>query len=395
MYLTARRIKNGIQSVLFAAVNRAVGLTVPLKRDRVLFASDVREEIGDSMAFVHDAMPAGLTARYAFRADRRLNRGLAGWLSMAYHMSTCRYILLEDYYRPVSFMKVRKGQEICQLWHAAGAYKRFGYSRLQGGEDIKVHKGYRKYAKAITSAEAIRENYAEAFGISLDKVRATGVPRTDVFFDQAYIAKTREDLYAHYPVLRDRKVILFAPTYRGLRAEDAAYDFTKLDPDMLYEALGEEYVFVFKWHPATYNNLKFEEKQAYALEKYGDFFLDLSQARDINDLLLVTDVLITDYSSVIFDYYLTGGAVVYYAFDLEEYQGGRGLYYPFEEYQYGPVVQDQESLIEAIRSADLCPEKRAAFGKKFMEACDGNATKKTCDWLFEAYLKEITGEERA
>ncbi len=382
----ARRIKEGVQAVAFAAVNRAISLCAPLKEDHVLFASDVRAEIGDSMEFVRDAMPAGLKAEYAFRADRRLSRGLRGWFSMAKSMSTCKYILLEDYYRPVSFMRVRPGQQICQLWHAAGAYKKFGYSRAGNAEHIKVHKGYRKYAKAITSAEAIRANYAEAFGISMDKVKATGVPRTDIFFDQDYIEKTRAELYEAYPVLRDKKVILFAPTYRGLRADDAEYDFSKLDPDKLYSTLGEDYVFVFKWHPATYNNLRFEDRQAYALEKYGDFFLDLSQERDINDLLLITDVLITDYSSVIFDYYLVGRPVVYYTYDLEEYEAGRGIYYPFERYLYGPVVRDQDSLMQAIKKADLCEDKRALFGETFMSACDGHATERTCAWLFEDFI---------
>ncbi len=395
MSLFVRRVKNGVQSVAFAALNRVFALCVPLKRDHVLFASDVREENGDSMAFVEKAMPKGLVSRYAFRGDRRINRGIRKWVTMTYDMSTCRYILLEDYYRPVSFMRVREGQEICQLWHAAGAYKKFGYSRLGNGEHIKVHKGYKKYAKAITSADAIRTNYAEAFGISMDKVKATGVPRTDIFFDEAYIAETKESIYKEYPVLREKKVILFAPTYRGLRAEDAAYDFSKLDPDLLYESLGEDYVFVFKWHPATYNNLKFEERQAYALDKYGDFFLDLSQERDINDLLLVADIMITDYSSVIFDYYLTGKPVVYYTYDLDAYEAGRGIYYPFEEYLYGPCVDNQADLIAAIRKADLCEDKRAAFGKKFMEACDGHATEKTCAWLFDGFIEETAGNTPA
>lgn len=305
---------------------------------------------------------------------------------MVYEMSTCKYILLEDYFRYTSYMRVRKGQELCQLWHGSGAYKKFGYSRAQGNEGIRIHKGYRKYAKAITSAEAIRKNYAEAFAIDLSKIQATGIPRTDIFFDEGYVARKREELYRAYPILRDRKVVLFAPTYRGLRAEDAAYDFGKLEPEQLFQELGQDYVFVFKWHPATYNNLHREEREVYAVEKYQDFFLDLSQERDINDLLLVTDVLITDYSSVIFDYSLCHRPVVYYAYDLEQYRDGRGFYYPFEEYLYGPVAQDQAALIQAIRREDMCEDRRTAFHDKFMEACDGRATEKTCAWLFENHI---------
>ncbi len=379
-------MKKAFRAGMFAVCNRAIGLVCPLKENRALFVSDVRESLGGNLQFVHDARPAGIEARYDFLADRRLPRGIRRSLRLFYDLTTCKYILLEDYFTYISYMRVRPGQQICQLWHAPGAYKKFGYSRANGAEGIKVHRGYRKYAKAVTSAEAIRGDYAEAFGLPLEKVQATGVPRTDIFFDEDHIRAAKEALYKKYPVLRDRKVILFAPTYRGLRAEDAAYDFSRLDPEKLYNGLGDDYVFVFKWHPATYTNLRLEDRQAYALGKFGEFFLDLSEEREINDLLLAADVLVTDYSSVIFDYYLTGKPVVFYTFDKEIYAGGRGIYYPFEEYLYGPAVEDEESLVAAIRAADLCEDRRAAFGRKFMDACDGRATEKTCAWIFEDRL---------
>lgn len=376
-----------VYACVFAAANRAMGL-LPLHEDRVLFASDVRSEMGGNFAFVEEHMPKRLQARYDLKGDRRDRRGLKKIFEMIYNMSTCKYIILEDYFTYTSYMHVRKGQQICQLWHAAGAYKKFGWSRAGNNEGIRIHKGYKKYAKAIVSADPIRKDYAEAFSISMDKVQATGVPRTDIFFDEKYIAETKESIYEEYPMLREKKVILFAPTYRGLRAEDAAYNFDMLDPDRLYEALGDDYVFVLKWHPATYNNLKREEKSVYHLEKYNNFFLDLSQERDINDLLLVADVMITDYSSVIFDYFLCHKPIIYYTFDLEEYEGGRGIYYDFEEYVYGPVARDLDTLIADIKEAKVDEDSRRAFNEKFMAACDGHATERTCAWLFDDVLPE-------
>ena len=111
-------------------------------------------------------------------------------------------------------------------------------------------------------------------------------------------------------------------------------------------------------------------------------FLDLSAERDINALLLVTDILITDYSSVIFDYYFTGKPVVFYDFDRDIYGDGRGLYYPYEDYLYGPTVETQEDLIEAIRKEDTMPEKRETFDRMFLGACDGRSTEKVCRWVF-------------
>ena len=381
-----QRAKNLLTKYYFQFYSRKYARTHEVEKNTVLFLSDVRGEIGGNMKFVADWLPDTYEIRSDFKADRRDPRGKERFLEMIRNMTTCEYILLEDYFRYISFMDVRPGQQICQLWHGAGAYKKFGFSREGNSEHIKIHPGYRKYAKAITSADAIRPCYAEAFDISLDKVQATGIPRTDIFFDEEYIQKTREELYEEYPYLKGKKVILFAPTYRGIRANDAAYDFEQIQPDLFYEQLGDEYIFLFKWHPATYNNLKREEISAYDLEKYDGFFRDFSQERDINDLLLITDVLITDYSSVIFDYLLVDKPIVYYAYDLEDYQGGRGLYFPFEEYVYGIVARKQDELINAIKAEDMCEEKRSAFRKKFMEACDGHSTGKTCKLIFEDRL---------
>ena len=375
-------IINGSSAVLFILISAIIRLFAKVQKKKVLFISDVRAELGDSLKDVWDYLPDQYHKVTYLKADRRHFSTPGVYLRFVYDFTTAETILLEDYFRYTSYYTVREGQQICQLWHAAGAYKKFGYSRAGDGEGIRIHKGYRKYAKAITSADAIRPCYAEAFGISLDKVKATGVPRTDIFFDKAYVERRKEELYQKYPILKERKVVLFAPTYRGLRAEDAGYDFSQIELGKFRDELGDDYVFCFKWHPAVYNNILRNNKEAYQLEQYGDFYLDLSGYRDINDLLLIADVMITDYSSVIFDYLLVDKPVIFYAYDLDQYDGGRGMYFPFEEYCYGPVVTDQDQLISAIRAADLCPEKREAFREKFMSACDGHATEKTCRWIF-------------
>ena len=305
------------------------------------------------------------------------------------YLATSRYILLEDLVHATAHMKVRKGQELIQLWHGPGAFKKFGHSRES--TDLKrIHKGYKKYAKAIVSAEAIRPCYAEAFSISIDKVKATGFPRTDEFFDTSLQKEKKEQLYQKYPFLKEKKVILFAPTYRGTQIKDAHYDLDKLDLEKIYQNLHENYVFLFKWHPLLYMNNQLKNIQDYNIQEHPDFYYDLSDERDINDLLLVADILITDYSSVIFDYVLLNKPVIYFTYDYDEYVNqGRGLYFPFEEYVYGTVATNDDELLQAIQEEKMEPEKRKVFIEKFMSACDGNSTKKTCEWIFgEDVLKK-------
>ena len=106
--------------------------------------------------------------------------------------------------------------------------------------------------------------------------------------------------------------------------------------------------------------------------------------RDVNDLLIVTDILITDYSSVIFDYLLLNKPIIYYAYDLELYKQERGLYYDFEDYIYGLVAYNMDELIKAIKKPDMMNSKRNEFNEKFMKACDGKSTERVYDYIFKS-----------
>ncbi len=370
--------------VYFSVLYEVFRMMTKVDEDKVLFVSDVRGSLEGNLACVRDYLDDERYKKTTYlKSDRQDRVSISTFNKMIYDLATAKYILLEDYFRYISYIRPKEGQEICQLWHACGAYKKFGYSRAKGTEGIKIHKGYKKYTKAITSAESIRDKYAEAFGISLDKVKATGIPRTDIFFDEGMSEKLRECFCQRYPIAKDKKIILFAPTYRGTSADDATYDFSKLDLEKIYRALKGDYVFLIKWHPALYNKLKKNDTFAGHIAPYPDFYIDMSSEREINELLMAADILITDYSSVIFEYALLDRPIIYFTYDLEEYENGRGLYYAFEEYIYGDVVYDDDGLITAIREENMAEEKRKRFIERFMSACDGRATERTCKWIFD------------
>ena len=345
-----RYVKSFILRVYFIIIHEILRKVTSVEKNKVFFISDVRENIEGNFEYIWKYLDEYKYNKVVYlKGDRRNNGGILSFNRMIYDFTTSEVILLEDYFRYTSFVRLKKEQELCQLWHACGAYKKFGYSRLNGNENIKIHQGYKKYTKVITSAEAIRENYAEAFGISIEKTKATGVPRTDIFFDEQCKAEKCAKFYEEYPELKNKKIILFAPTYRGKRAEDASYEFGEIEFESLYQQLKEEYVIIFKWHPALYNNLKRKHILVYDESKYKDFFYDMSEKREVNDLLFVADILVTDYSSVIFDYALLNKPIIYFMYDIEQYEGGRGLYYELEEYLYGPIVKTTNDLIMAIK----------------------------------------------
>ena len=296
-------------------------------------------------------------------------------LQFIYYISTSKYILLDDYYPQIYKYDIKKDIEVIQLWHACGAFKTFGFSRMGkiGGPSSKS-RNHKNYTKAIVSSECIKKNYAEAFGISEDKVIATGVPRTDIFFDEKYKKNKIKEIYEKYPILENKKVILFAPTFRGSGQKSAHYDFSKLDVGKLRRELGNEYIMIMKLHP-------FIKQGVMITEENSDFILDLSSEREINDLLFVSDIMITDYSSVCFEYSLLSRPMIFFTYDLKEYIENRDFYYPFESFVPGPIVKNTDEIINVIKNNEFDFNKIEVFKNKFFSHLDGNSTKRVVDQL--------------
>lgn len=385
-----RKVFTGIKILSFSFLMRVLSMLLKLRNDRVLFFSDVRNVLDGNLKFIYDKLDDEKCEKVlCLKTDRKEKRKFKKKIKLLKNIVTSRYIILDDYSRFISLMRVRKGQEVCQLWHGAGAFKKFGYSR-QDKNKVKKMNAHRNYTKACVTSDDIRWCYAEGFGMDIEKVKATGMARTDVFFDKEYINKKREELYKEFPYLKDKKIILFAPTYRGKSLKKSYYDYEQLDVEKIYNEFKDKgYVFIFKWHPGLYYQMNKKEIKPYNLEEYPDFYYDFSESRDVNDLLLITDILITDYSSVIFDYSLLNKTLIYFVYDYEEYNQERGLYFDFNDYVYGQITKNTEELIKAINKNDVMTEKRQGFIKQFMEACDGQATKKTCEWIFEDNLNFI------
>lgn len=363
---------------------------LPLQQKKVLFASDSREELSGNFKFVFDEMVRrGLDLDYHFM----LKKGIAAEKSykeivkLAYHLATAKFILLDDFYPMVYPLKIRKNAELVQLWHAVGAFKTFGFSRLgrPGGPSPKS-KNHRNYTKAIVSSHNIAKHYAEGFGIDIEKVIPTGIPRTDVFFDGHYLKQVKASLYREYPFLKGKKVIMFAPTFRGNGQQSAHFPIEVLHLDKLYHELKEEYVFLFKIHPFVKNDFSIPYE-------YSDFFYDFSSYREINDLLFITDILITDYSSVCFEFALLNRPMLFFAFDVEEYVRKRDFYYDYKTFIPGPLIRNTDEMIETIKTEQFDLHKIKPFVQYFFDDTDGKSSARVVDQII---LRENgTDEEKA
>ena len=351
-----------------------------IKDNRIVFLSNRRTDLSGNFEFVYRLLKNDKNLDIRFVLDDRDVRHMSfkNMLAIGYYLANAKVILVDDYMELLFKLPRRKGNTLIQLWHACGAFKTFGCSRMgkKGGQNLKS-PNHRNYDYATVSSDEIRKFYAEGFGLPIEKVVATGVPRTDIFFDKAYKEKVTKEFYEKYPKLKDKKILLFAPTFRGNGKNSGYYPTELFDVNALYEALGEEYAIIVKHHPFVHNRNTIDPK-------YQDYIIDLSTNSELNDLLFITDLLVTDYSSVVFEASLLEIPMLFYGFDLEQYIATRGFYYEFETFVPGKIVYHFDELIEAVKKGDFESEKIAPFRDRFFDGKGGKSSQRTVDLIYKS-----------
>lgn len=348
--------------------------------NKVCMVSDSRVELSGNLEFLDkEFKKQGQKVEYFFKRSLEEKKSLWEKIRLCKMMATSKSVIVDDFYPIVYALKFREKSKLIQTWHAMGAFKRVGFSRLgKVGGPSPYSLTHRNYDMAITSSDSIRSDYADAFGIDVDKVCGVGVPRTDIFFDSDYAEAVKKRLYETYPELKNKKVILFAPTFRGNGQKSAKYNFDWLDYDRIAKEFGEDYIFINKLHPFIKNNVELPQHP---------MFLDLTAEREINDLLFITDILITDYSSVIFEASLLNINTVFYVPDYEDYTKGRDFYYDFDKYTFGTVAYDMQALVEALHNPENDLKKLEEFKRYFCQACDGKATQRMVNYILNNEVK--------
>lgn len=348
-----------------------------IKRKKAVFVEVRFDEITDSFRLVYDRMKAdGFDVHEQFIEN--IKTGKWGYIKRCLRMlediSDAHYVFLNDACNVTSCIPLRKGTKIYQLWHACGAFKKFGMStaELIFGDNRKSLEKYPNYGNlsyvTVSSPEVIWA-YEEAMNLKDTKTQvvATGVSRTDVFYDQHFIEQSKAAVYSVCPAAENKKIILYAPTFRGRVAKAESPDC--LDIPAMKRALGGEYVLLIKHHP-------FVKQPPVVPEDCADFAMDVTKSLEIDQLLCASDVCVSDYSSLIFEYSLFERPMIFFAYDLDDYFDWRGFYYNYDELTPGPVVQETEEIIDYIRHLDARFDQAQvhAFKEKFMSSCDGHAT---------------------
>lgn len=291
--------------------------------------------------------------------------------------ATSRVVFVDDYYHFLTYLKKKDDVKLIQLWHACGAFKTFGFSRL--GRDSYLRQSspnHRQYDYVIVSSDEVIPYYAEGFGIAMEKIIALGSPRCDVLENEDYKKRFIKKFYKENPNLKDKKIILFAPTFRGGGMGNCHYPVGKLDTEKILSNLDDEWVIAVKMHP-------YLKERPYRPEKYRDRIVDFTAQYDVNDLLFVADLLITDYSSVIFEASIVGVPMLFFAFDLNEYSRDRDFYCNFASFVPGKIVLTTDEIITAVKNNDYKLELVEPFKNRYFGNSTGNATENVVDFTKE------------
>lgn len=286
-------------------------------------------------------------------------------------------------------MEPREGQTYVQTWHGT-PLKRLGCdiagdktNAMYAVDDI--YERYRREGERFTYLLSPSAFASEKLGSAFNLVRTgrahkiieEGYPRNDYLhtFTPGQVAAAKR----RFGIPEGKRVVLYAPTFRDDQ-HDAGVGYT-LDPavdfDSLRESLGSDHVVLFRPHYLIAN--------AFDFERYEGFVYDVSSVKDINDLYVVSDVLVTDYSSVFFDYANLRRPIVFYMYDLDRYEERlRGFYLDLEELP-GPIVRTPGELADALEGfrTNSEPDQRCwRFNQKFTYHDDGNAARRVLARLF-------------
>lgn len=354
---------------LYAFLFNISALLFPVKENRIAFISMHNENFKDSLGCIYEEIKK--ENRYdtvlITREDlsvRKPIKVLSFFLIKPRLLATSKYVFLNDNFMPMGNLKFRWETVITQLWHGEGAFKKFGL-HIPQPEDLRKREiaANSKLTYVVCSSEGVRDIYAEAFGIDRERVLPLGAPRLDYLMDSESRDKAKKKILALYPNAKDKKIILYAPTFR----DDAERDRRLLDTfsdERLLSDLGEDYFLFVRLHPQVHT-------------ASADFKLaaDVTDYEDVRELVLASDILITDYSSICMDFCVLGKKTVFYCPDLDWYRERRDFYFDYEALVPGEVCKSSDNLAEAVK-APFDEERNRKFKEMNFDFTDKKNTER-------------------
>ncbi len=366
-------------------------LRKPVKSNWVFLESFFGKSYSDSPKYVYEYLSKNYPGKYRFiwvidkkntNIPYRHTKVKRFSFRYAYYIARSKYYIFNG--RQPEWVKKRKGNVFLQTWHGTPLKKLvFDLEDINSATPRyknQTYKQSRAWDYLIAANQYSSDIFRRCFMYKKTMLE-TGYPRNDILhYDnkEAIAAQVKAKL----GIPKDKKTILYAPTWRDDEFyTKGRYKFSlKLDLRLLKERLGNEYVILLRTHYFIADSLDVTglEGFAYNMSKYDD----------ISELYLISDILITDYSSVFFDYANLKRPMLFFTYDLEKYRDVlRGFYIDIEEELPGPLLFTTDEIVQAISEIDKITEKYhekyVAFYDKFCSWEDGHASQKVAEAVFK------------
>ncbi|CAA6819744.1 MAG: CDP-glycerol:poly(glycerophosphate) glycerophosphotransferase (EC [uncultured Sulfurovum sp.] len=301
-----------------------------------------------------------------------------------YYLATSKYWVNNQNFP--FYITRRKAGVYLQTWHGTPLKKMlFDLENIHGRDDgyiERVEQAKNQWSYLLSQSSYATEKFRTAFKYE-GEILEEGYPRNDILINEAdnkdYISRIKRNLN----IPKDKKVILYAPTFRD-NAEKKGNKFNMelaIDFDKFMKEVSDEYILLLRVHVLVKQNITLTDSQKSRI-------IDVSSFSDIQELYLVSDMLITDYSSVFFDYANLNKPIIFYAYDLETYRDElRGFYLDYDQELPGPIVKTEEALYSTIENIEesnkVYVNRYIDFRAKYLPKDDGEATKRVVSELFK------------
>ncbi len=344
----------------------------PVKENKVLFLSRQSDELSLDFSMLKDSLLAEDPSIKIVSICNRLDDSKSGILGFGldtlrsmYHLATSRVCVLDAYWPAVSILHHKKSLTVIQMWHALGKIKKSGYQTLgkesgRGEKLAKLLNMHENYDYIIAGGRAWNPYYCASFNTTEDRLCNIGLPRIDYLLETA--EANRQKVLAAYPKMKEKQVILYAPTFR--RGIDLKWE------PLLDEIDFSKNLLVIKGHP----------NQAIDCDHEG--VLLCPEFKSV-ELLAVCDYLITDYSAIAVEGAILNKKTYYYLYDYEEYTEKNGINVsPFESMP-GCAFKEAKPLIEDLQKGAYNKQALADYREKYLPEELGTSTEKLRDLILE------------
>ena len=311
---------------------------------------------------------------------KTLDSGLLNKIKYIFHMfkqmyfiATSKVVILDSYCIVISNCKHKKSLTVIQMWHAMGAFKKFGLSVINNNNErvkyvdnkklASVMNMHNNYDYIFASSQYCIKFFSEAFGQDENKFRVYPLPRLDLMVDKDNVKKVSDKIYSKYPKLKNKKKnILYCPTFR-----DGDYDY-KYIKEFIDNFNYKKYNLIVKLHPLA--KYTFDNKEAIFDKSFNTY-----------EMVFVSDKVISDYSAVIYEVAIIGKPMMFYAYDKKDYVNDRDFYLKYDKEMPGKICLNLEELYNEIDNDNYDMNKLNDFRKRYIKEFKKSYTSDIIDFV--------------